>query len=231
MTEELIKYLTADEHELLELVPYQLKYLADVKRKQGSLHPQDEQAQKELGTIDSILSQTAQYRKTREDEKNNLKSEKQEPIACTCPTCNIIEARKPTGIKKIKSGNKKNTYTCNRYYCTHCQSLFVDYMPNNTKDQLSWYENFIDKMENEYADKFLTTPKEKQSFEVTKAGYENLKKHYTEREEKIRAVQALDKKLKAHEALYKKAIASWRNQLLVAKVKLQWIGTSKMGSS
>lgn len=200
VTEE---YLRQDEKELFELILYHRKYYEATKTRQGGLHPDDIEIMK-------ILDQGNQLLIAILEERKNKVIAKQKPTLTNCPECDIEKERKPITEEKSEHG-----YMCNKYKCDECKIEYLDFKPNNGKDQLKWFEEFMSVME-----------KNKDNLEKMPAQFTadiiELKKQHEKFKQACKVEEEVLKHLQQAEQKRDKAIAEWRDYLFIAKVKGQW---------
>ncbi|MFH1004192.1 MAG: hypothetical protein V1781_01640 [Bacteroidota bacterium] len=200
---DLEKYLDKDEKELLSLIFYHRRQYENTKIRQGGLHPDDIQIMELLDKGETMLKSISLERKNREEIK-------QKPIRTNCPKCNIEKERNPIGEEKSEHG-----YMCNNYHCDECKIDYMDFKPNNAKDQLSWFEEFMAVLEKHKEDMTKMPNEFTQSVIELKKQGEIFKKACEEEEEALINLQQAEQK-------QSKAIAQYRDYLLIAKVKRQW---------
>lgn len=207
--ESIEKYLNADEKELLSLTRYHLVQFDNKKKKQGKLQPEEIEIINHLFEIESMVLTIA-------GENKEILALKQIPTLTECPECEVEKVRKPIGEEKSEQG-----YMCNCYYCDKCEIEYLDYRPNNGKDQLSWTMDILQVLEKN-KEKLASMPDEIKNYIIEmKKQYETLKNVCAvEEEAEIKFIQAMEKR---HEV-----IVAHRDYLLACKIKNQW-GSLPMG--
>ncbi|MHB8258789.1 MAG: hypothetical protein ACYDCN_01850 [Bacteroidia bacterium] len=210
MNDTLKKYLTKDERELLDLIKWHRDMFATLSPSEQLNVLSSPNWLTQFPKFEESITKAAQNRKERYDET-------QVPVNCACETCGAFEHRAPMGEITGSNGWKHN-----QYFCSACQKPFVDYMPNNPKDKLSWVKNFVKKMP-KYKDKILD--------ESGKKYFEQLKKDVPAYEQAYLAEKQYQETIAQAEEKMGKISTGWRDQLLLVKVRYLTIGNSKMGSS
>ena len=195
-------YLTPDEKELLSLVHYHRRQYEETKKKQGGLHPDDIEIMKQLDNAEKLINDIINERKKEEQEK--LK-----PVNTECPNCKVEKERTPIAEEKSEHG-----YMCNRYLCDVCQTNYLDYHPNNARDQHEWFKEFLAVLEKHKHEMDNAPPEIIIEIEAMKIQGEKFKKAVEVEEEALSNVQKAEQERA-------EAIASWRDYLLVAKVNRQ----------
>ena len=200
VTEE---YLTQDEKEFFELIQYHRKQIQNTKIRQGGLHPDDIEVMKILDQGNQLLIIILEQRK-------NKVIAKQKPTLTNCPECNIEKERKPIAEEKSEHG-----YMCNKFRCDECKIEYLDFKPNNAKDQLSWFNEFSAMMEKHKDELEKLSAEDRKVFEELKSQGEKFRKACEVEEEALKNLQQAEHKRD-------KAIAEWRDYLFIAKIKGQW---------
>ena len=197
------EYIKQDEKELFELILYHRKQYENTKTRQGGLHPDDIEIMKLLDQGNQLLIAILEERKNRIIAK-------QKPTRTNCPDCNIEKERKPIAEEKSEHG-----YMCNKYRCDECKIEYLDFRPNNAKDQFSWFQEFSDILEKhkEVLEKF--PDEQKKDLLTFKEQRKKFIKACEVEEEALKNLQQAEQKRD-------KAIAEWRDYLFIAKVKGQW---------
>ena len=104
---------------------------------------------------------------------------------------------------------------CNKFRCDECKIEYLDFKPNNAKDQLSWFQEFSGFLEKHKEELEKLPDEQKKDFLALKEQGEKFKQACEAEEEALKNLQQAEQKRD-------KAIAEWRDYLLLAKIKGQW---------